>query len=238
MKRETLDTIKGAEIYQARSGYRFSIDAVLLENFIRVRKDARGIEFGTGSGVISILLARRLKGVRLTAIELQDALAERASRNICLNGLESRIEVLRKNIKDLRDLYPTNSFDFVYSNPPFRQVTTGRISVGSERSIARHEIEITLAELVESAAYLLNHSGRFFIVYHPFRLAELITELRSVNLEPKRMQFIHSRAGEEAKMVLVEAVKGSGVWLKIISPLCIYNSNDQYTDEVLGILAK
>ena len=233
---ETLDSIKDIKLFQATDGYRFSIDAVLLENFISAKRLEKGIELGTGSGIISILLARRLQGANITAVEIQKNLAERAARNISLNNLEGRIEILERDIKDLKKIYPSNKFDFVFTNPPFRKTKTGRLSIYEERAVARHEIEITLPDLIKTASYLLKHSGKFFLIYHPFRLAELISLLQKAKLEPKRMKFVHSRTGEEAKMVLIEAVKGSGTWLKIAPPLYIYEKDTEYTSELKKIL--
>jgi tRNA1Val (adenine37-N6)-methyltransferase len=234
---ETLDSIKDVKLFQAKDGYRFSIDAVLLENFISANRLEKGIELGTGSGIISILLAKKLRGANITAVEIQKDLAERAVRNISLNNLQGRVEILQKDIKDLKKIYPTNTFDFVFTNPPFRKTRTGRLSIFEERAVARHEIEITLPDLVKTASYLLKHSGKFFLIYHPFRLAELISLLQKARLEPKRMKFVHSRKGEEAKMVLIEAVKGSGTWLKIAPPLYIYDRGNEYTSELKKILS-
>jgi len=235
---ETLDSIKDIKLFQSKKGYRFSIDAVLLEQFISARHSSKGIELGTGSGVISILLARRLSKVNITAVELQKPLADRAERNIKLNDLEERIEIIQKDIKDLKEIYPTNSFNFAYANPPFRKPETGRMSIDKERAIARHEIEISLQELISTTSYLLKHSGRFYLIYHPFRLVELISVLKESRLEPKRMRFVHSRKGDEAKMVLIEAAKGSGTWLKIDPPLFLYEKGKTYSEEVLEMFDK
>lgn len=229
---ETFDSIKDIKLFQAKNGYRFSIDALLLEHFISAKRLQKGVELGTGSGIISILLAKRLKGTKMIAIEIQKSLADRARRNVHLNGLDERIEILEKDMKEIRKVSPANTYDFVFSNPPFRKTRTGRLSIYEERAVARHEIEITLPDLIRTAAYLLKHSGKFFLIYHPFRLAELITLLRGSKLEPKRMRFVHSSFGEEAKMVLIEAVKGSGTWLKILPPLYIYEKDGGYSQEL------
>ncbi len=221
-KDETLDTIKDVKIIQSKEGYRFSIDAVLLENFITAKPGDKGIELGTGSGIISILLAKRLKSTKITAVEIQKALAGRAARNVELNDLKGKIDVRSMDMRKLRKEFQTNEIDFIFSNPPFRKPKTGRMSTDEERAIARHEIEISLPDLVSTATYLLKHNGRFYMIYHPFRLTELVSLLRESRLEPKRMRFVHSRAGEEAKMVLIEAVKGGGIWLKIDPPLYLY----------------
>lgn len=233
---ETLDSIRDIRIFQAKDGYRFSIDALLLEHFITAKRLERGIELGTGSGVISILLAGRLKEAKIIAVEIQKSLADRAMRNVKLNGLTDRIEVLSRDVRELRKLYPANSFDFVFSNPPFRKPKTGRLSVSDERAVARHELALPLPDLVSAASYLLKHSGKFFLIYHPFRLVELIDLLHGARLEPKRMRFVHSRRGEEAKMVLIEAVKGSGTWLRIMPPLYMYSRTNDYSAEVRKIV--
>jgi len=233
---ETLDTIKDIKLYQAKDGYRFSVDALLLEHFISAKRLEKGIELGAGSGIVSILLAKRLKHAKIIAVEIQKELTERARRNVTLNNLDDSIEILGRDIKDLKKAFPANTFDFVFSNPPFRKTRTGRLSVHEERAVARHEIEITLPDLIKAASYLLKHSGKLFLVYHPFRLAELIGLLQKSRLEPKRMRFVHSRAGGEAKMVLVEAVKGSGTWLKVEPPLYIYENDKDYSDEMKRIL--
>jgi tRNA1Val (adenine37-N6)-methyltransferase len=235
---ETLDSIKEISLFQAKNGYRFSVDALLLENFMTASRLEKGIELGTGSGVISILLAKRLKNSTITAVELQKSLADRAKRNVRLNEVDTQVEILSQDIAELRNIFHTNSFDFAFSNPPFRKPRTGRMSIHKERAIARHEIELTLPDLLKTASYLLKHSGKFYMIYHPFRLAELISLLRKARLEPKRIRFVHSKSGDEAKMALVESVKGSGTWLKVDPPLYLYGKTGNYTMEMKRILRK
>jgi tRNA1Val (adenine37-N6)-methyltransferase len=237
MNDETLDSIRDVKIIQARDGYRFSIDAVLLESFVAGIRTGRGVELGAGSGVISILLAKRLSRIKIVAVEIQEGLANRAGRNVELNKVSERVTVLHEDIKKLRERFETNSFDFAFSNPPFREPGTGRVSGNAEKAVARHEVEVTLPDIVAAASYLLKHSGRLFIIYHPFRLAELISLLREARLEPKRMRLVHPVQGEEATMVLIEAMKGAGTWLKVEPPLYIYDKGEKYTDEVEEMLS-
>jgi len=232
---ETLDSIRDIRLFQSKKGYRFSVDALLLEDFIPSGRFKKGIELGAGSGIISILLSKRLKGAKITAVEIQSSLAKRAERNVKLNGLDKKIEILNKDIKELKTIFPPNSFDLAFSNPPFRKVRTGLLSIDNERKIARHEIKMGLNELIDIASYLLKNTGRFFLIYHPFRLIELVCILQKRHLEPKRMRFVHSRLGEEAKMVMIEASKGAGTWLKIEPPLYVYKKGNEYTDEMKRI---
>jgi len=231
----TLDSIKDIKLFQPKRGYRFSVDALLLEDFISAKYLNTGIELGAGCGIISILLTRRLKDTKIFAVEIQKALAECAKKNVELNNVLDKVEVLKRDIKTLKKVFPPNKFDFVFSNPPFRKPKTGLLSIDKERAIARHEIKITLKHLIDTAAYLLKNKGRFYLIYHPFRLIELIAKLQKSGLEPKRMRFVHSREGEEARMVLVEAVKSSGTWLRIEPPFYIYEKGNEYTAEMKRI---
>ncbi len=235
----TLDSIKDIRLFQPKRGYRFSVDALLLEDFISAKQLNTGIELGAGSGIISILLATRLKTTKIIAVEIQKSLVQCAKRNVELNKLGDRVEILNQDIKNLKKHFPPNKFDFVFSNPPFRKVKSGRLSIDEECAAARHEIKITLNDIITTASYLLKNTGRFYLIYHPFRLIELIGLLHKARLEPKGMRFVHSRrvesptrTGEEAKMVLIEAVKGSGAWLKIEPPFYIYEKNSDYTAEM------
>ena len=235
----TLDSIKDIRLFQPKRGYRFSVDALLLEDFISAKQLHAGMELGAGSGIISILLAKRLKTTKIIAVEIQKSLVQCAKRNVELNKLGDRVEILNQDIKNLKEHFPANKCDFVFSNPPFRKVKSGRLSMDEERAAARHEIKITLNDIITTASYLLKNTGRFYLIYHPFRLIELIGLLHKAQLEPKRMRFVHSRrvesptrTGEEAKMVLIEAVKGSGAWLKIEPPFYIYKKSSEYTAEM------
>jgi tRNA1Val (adenine37-N6)-methyltransferase len=233
---KTLDSIKGIELFQSKKGYRFSIDALLLEDFIAVKQYSKLLELGAGSGVVSLLLAKRLKHAKLVAVEIQDSLADSARKNVALNKLETRVEVFHEDIKNLRKIFDANTFDGVFTNPPFRKVRTGRLSIDRERAVARHEIEVSLHDIVKTAAFLLKNMGKFFIIYHPFRMVELISLLHRTGLEPKRVRFVHARRGEGAKMVLIEAVKGSGAWLKVTPPLYVHEKGNKYTEEMRKVL--
>jgi tRNA1Val (adenine37-N6)-methyltransferase len=238
----TLDSIKGIKIFQPKNGYRFSVDALLLENFISAKHLRKGVEFGTGCGIISILLAKRYKNLKILAVEIQKSLAECAIENIKLNGLEDKIKIIIEDVRNLKGVFPANKFDFVFSNPPFRKTKTGLISIDEGRAVARHEIKISLPGLINTASYLLKNTGKFYLIYHPFRLIEVIGLLQKAGLEPKRMRFVHSRRvesptqnGGQAKMVLIEAVKGSGAWLKIEPAFYIYEKGREYTAEMKTI---
>jgi tRNA1Val (adenine37-N6)-methyltransferase len=257
----TLDSIRDIRIYQSRSGYRFSVDALMLFSFVNLARADHIADLGAGSGIVGILLAKKYPASRFTLIELQEGLAALAERNISLNALQERVVAVNADVKtlslrkrtaecgpakdqgapDLSDeaglgaRLSAGCYDLVVSNPPFRRARSGKISEGDEKALARHELALTLTDVVEAASALLRHRGRFFIVYLPERLADLIAALRPKALEPKRVRFVHSHISSEAKMVLVEAVKGGKAGLKVEKPLCIYDEGRTYSAEVRAL---
>ncbi len=224
---ETLDTFfKGTlRILQKKKGYRFSVDAILLSQFIRLRKGEKAADLGTGCGILPILLSRTSGTHSLVGIEIQRGLASLAKKNVELNGLGDRITVLQEDVKKLRDLFPQGSFHVVFSNPPYRKYLTGRINPSLEKAIARHEIKTTLPDLLQTAAHLLPTKGRCYLIYPASRTIDLLTSLRRHRLEPKRLRFVHPGKEEDAKFVLVESVKDGGAELKVERPTILVGSS-------------
>ncbi|MGD2080448.1 MAG: methyltransferase [Nitrospirota bacterium] len=232
----TLDSIGGIKVYQRRRGYRFSMDSVLLYAFVDLERPKKIADLGAGSGVVGLLLAKRYPFASVTLVELQEGLHGLSKKNIGANGLGDRVEAVRADIRGFRE--GACEFDLVVSNPPFRRGGTGRLSAGDEKARARHELELTLGELLEAASGLLRNRGRFSIVYHPERLVELIDSLRAAGLEPKRLRFVHGNVNAEAKMVLLDSVKGGRRGLKTERPLFVYRADGSYQDEVAGIYGR
>jgi Predicted O-methyltransferase len=229
---ETLDTMFQGKlkVIQKKDGYRFSVDAVILGRLAQVSSEDRVIDLGTGCGIIPLILAATTQVKEIVGVEIQEDLAELARRNVALNSCDGVIRIVKNDLKNLPLLYPTGSFDFILTNPPFRKRATGRINPQEQKSIARHEIAISLQEMLRVAYFLLKTQGKFFLIYPAFRLVELFYEMRACDLEPKTLQCVHSRVDTPAKMVLVEGVKGGGVELQIKEPLIIYDSEGKYTE--------
>jgi tRNA1Val (adenine37-N6)-methyltransferase len=230
----TLDSVMDVRIHQQKDGYRFSMDAVFLATFVNMKVIKHMADFGAGSGIVGLLLARRYPESRVTLIEIQKGLHELCVENVIENELQGKVETLCADLRDLGKLGDDlKGLDLVVSNPPFRKPLSGRISSGDEKAIARHELKLSLPELLGSAAHSLRARGRFCTVYLPDRLADLIFECRNAGLEPKRMRFVHARQGAEARIVLLEAVKGGKTSLKVEPPLFVYKGKGQdYTPEV------
>lgn len=230
----TIDTFFDGRVIikQSRRGYRFSVDAVLLAASVHPKPKDTIVDLGTGCGIIPLILAYHHPETRIFGVEVQKELAVLAQENIATNGMEDRIKIFQLDMKKLSINMLPKTVDLVVSNPPYRKAHSGRINPNQQRALARHEISITLADLIHTARNILRKSGRFMMVYPIDRLADVVAALRSGNLEPKFIRNIHSYRDTEAKRVLVEAVKDGRPGLKAAPPLYIYEPDNTYTEEV------
>jgi tRNA1Val (adenine37-N6)-methyltransferase len=239
MSDETLDTIFDGKLklLQSRSGYRFSLDALLLGHFVTLKKGDRVVDLGTGNGIIPLVLARLHSEVSVTGVEFQPAMAERAKKNVELNGLGKRIRICQGDVRRIDAVAPPASFDVVVSNPPYRRAGSGRISANDEKQIARHEICGDLDDFLGTAEFLLRAKGRIALIHLAERAVDLLTSMRRLRLEPKRFRMVHSRAEAAASLLLVEGVKNGRGGMEILPPLIVYRQGKEYSDEVAAVIA-
>jgi tRNA1(Val) A37 N6-methylase TrmN6 len=218
---------------QHAGGYRFSLDAVLLGNFISVRPGVRILDLGCGSGIISFILAYRWPDCHLTGLEIQPDLVELAEKNVGDNNWQERIEILQGDLRHMDKLLPAGKFDWVVSNPPYRKPGSGRKNLEPEKLSARHEILSDVAAVAKAAAWALKNKGRAAFVYPAVRGATILCELKKQGLEPKKMQVVYSYPGSSATLLLVEAVKGGGEELAILPPFYVYREpGGEYSPEM------
>lgn len=232
---ETLDTLHGGavQIIQHQKGYRFSIDPVLLANFVTISAGARVLDLGCGSGIIALLLARWSSAEKVVAVEIQPAQAARAQRNVVLNGLVEKVEIYQADLRQLhaRDM---GLFDVVVANPPFRAPQTGRCSLGDERAQSRHELAGGLDDFLATASALLIRGGAVAVIHLAERVVDILAGMRAVNVEPKRLRMVHSRQDCQARLVMIEGRKHGRPGLQVEPPLFVYQGED-YTAEVAAM---
>ncbi len=222
---ETMDELKKFDlrIVQPRHGYRFSLDPLLLCDFAAVRDGEDAVDLGAGCGIIPLILARTARDGRLVGLESQAELAELAERNVTLNGLGDRVEILHADILEAKKFFSPSSFDLVVANPPYRKQGTGRISPKKGRDLARHESTASLSAFLAAAKNLVSHTGRICFIYHPSRLAEFLAEAGVLKLSPVRLRLVHGTPSAEARMFLIEMVKGRMCEMKILPPLFVHD---------------
>ena len=218
--------LDGLKIIQDSTKYCFTSDSAILSNFVKTKKSDMALEIGTGTGVISILVSAKQNLKKIVAFEVQEKTANLAKRNVELNNLQEKIEIVNAPIQKCFDFVKKESFDVVFSNPPYKKVDEKTlVSVSSEKAISRHEVLLNLEELVDFSSKLLKFGGKLFLVYDASRTAELIYKLKQKKLEPKRMFFTSPSENSNPILVLIEAVKGGKEGIKIL-PTLITNDKD------------
>jgi tRNA1Val (adenine37-N6)-methyltransferase len=231
---ETLDTFHRGRVrlFQKKNGYRFSVDAPLLADFIRTRRSDDILEVGTGSGVIALLLGGR-PFRRITAVEVQPGLAALAKRNVALNGLEGRVEIVRA---DCREYDPGRKFDLVFSNPPYVPKAGGYLSRVTEKSIARHELKGGIGDLMRKTAEWLEPRGRACFVFPERRRGDFLAAASASGLRLRRFRAVKPRAGEPANLFLAEVGPGGrGGRTKKLAALVLFKKDGSYTAEAEAI---
>lgn len=224
--------LKGLKIIQKEDGFCFGIDAVLLANFAKVKDKDKVLDLGTGTGIIPILIAGHTNSNDITAVEIQEEIADMAKRSVCLNKLEDRINIINDDLKNIDKYLNHNSYDVIVTNPPYIKNKGGLINETDTKAISRHEIKCTLEDVVRISAKLLKHNGKFCMVNRPDRLVDIITLMRKYKIEPKVLRFVHSKEGKDAKLILIQGLKGAKAELKVVDPLYVYDENGNYTKEI------
>ena len=234
---ERLDDLQrnGLKIIQKTDGFCFGMDAVLLSGFAQVKPGETVLDLGTGTGIIPLLLSAKTEGKRFVGLEIQEAVAEMAERSVAFNELENKIQIMRGDIKEASRIFGSASFDVVTANPPYMNDAHGLKNPTEVKAISRHEVLCTLEDVIREGTKVLKPGGRMYMVHRPHRLMEILGTMKSCKLEPKRMKFVHPFQDRDANMVLIEAVRGGGSWMKVEPPVIVYESPGVYTEEIYRV---
>lgn len=230
---------KNRKIFQDTDCFSFSLDSIMLANFATIRlKDKKIVDLGCGNGVIPLIMSLRCDK-KIIGVELQNKLADMAKRSVDYNGLNDVIEIINTNMKDYVSDETFESFDLITCNPPYFKVNGKNFfNDNIEKVIARHEVEITLSELMVIVKKLLKNNGNFAIVHRTDRLMEILSEFRKNNIEPKRVRFVHEKRNKESTLVLIEGQKNGKVGLKVENPFILYNEDGSETEEYKKLLVE
>lgn len=224
---------KDMYIYQNDCWFSFSIDSVLLADFVNINlRDKNIIDLCTGNAVIPMLLSYKTKR-NIIGVELQKEIYELAVKSINTNNLSNRIDIINYDVKNIRSLYNSDSFDIVTCNPPYFETKNIDLQNNNEiKNIARHEVMIKLEDVIKNASYLLKNGKKFVMVHRPSRLIEIIDLFRKYNLEPKRIRLCYPKKGSCANVLLIEGVKNGNKGIIIEDSLYVHNDDGSYTDIV------
>ena len=227
---ETLEDLPSVncKIIQKKKGFRFTVDSILLVNFLKLKKNTNLLDIGTGTGIMPLLLCRKEEINLITAVEIETEIAKMFEKTIEINSLESKIKLINTDIKN----YKEKPFNMIISNPPYMKLNEGYVSPHDYRAGARHEVNLDLKELLINGKRLLKNGGSFNLVYRTNRFMEVLDEAKMLNLNAKRVRFIYSKPNQSSDLFMIEMIKGFKCACVVEEPLYIYNEHGEYTEEL------
>lgn len=220
-------------IYQNDDYFAFSLDSVLLANFVTLKlSDKKIVDFCSGNGPIPMLMSFRTKA-RIFGVELQKEIFDMGYDSIKENGMDSQIEFINGDVKDISKIINAESVDVVTCNPPyFKYKDDSLVNDNMVLTIARHEVKLKLEDVIKNARYVLKNGGTFAMVHRPDRMIEIINLMQKYGIEPKRMRIVYPKMGKDANILLIEGIKNGKTGLKVLSPLYTHNNDGSYVDEI------
>lgn len=220
-------------IFQDDDAFLFSLDSVILANFVSIRlTDKNIVDLCSGNAPIPMLLSFRTKA-NILGVELQKYIYDLGYESIVSNKMDKQISFINCDVKDLLDVKYESKYDVVTCNPPYFKYKEGSlINQNENKMIARHEVCTNLEEVIKISSYILKMNGTIALVHRPERLMDILFLMRKYNIEPKKMRFVYPKDKRDANMVLVEGSKNGKVGLKMLAPLIVYDNNGEYTEEV------
>ncbi|MBO4979012.1 MAG: methyltransferase [Clostridia bacterium] len=234
---EKIETVnENIRLISKKDGLTFGTDAYLLAAYISASPSALAVDLGSGTGILPLLLLARNKIQRAIAVEVQKDFCDLIARNASLNGESERIRALHLDVRALPSpLLTAECADVVLSNPPYMTVDSGKPNPSDAKFIARHEVCGDISDFCRAAASTLKYGGKFYCVYRPDRLVDLLTAMRHHKLEPKRMTLVHATVGATPSMALIEAKKGAAPSLTLTRPLILTDGDGRQSTDAAHI---
>lgn len=238
---ERVDSLlaENLKIIQSTDVFSFSLDAVLLADFVKPvsRSNRKAVDLCAGNGAVGLFISKKFAG-QIDQVEIQSRLADMNQRSLKLNGLTDRMKVYNRDLKDAFSFLEKDSYDVVTCNPPyFKTLPQSKKNPNQYLALARHEIAVTLEDTIEITSGLLKTGGKAYYVHRPDRLIEILDTMQAHRLAPKRIKLIYPKQGRDANMVLIEAIKdGKSDGLKFLPPVITYTDQNEYTAAVKEIL--
>lgn len=233
---ERIDIVPGSDfkIIQNKERFSYGTDAIFISDFAKAK--GKVVDLGTGTGIIPLRLFSKNSNIDIIyGIEIQEEVAEMATRSIKLNDLDENIKILNMDLKGIKEEFNKNTIDTVITNPPYMKSGGAIVNEEENFAISRHEIACNLEDIIKSAEYLLKPLGRFYMVHRPDRLVDIMSIMRKYNIEPKYIRFIQPKENRKPNLILIQGRKGGRPDLNFFDPLIVYNQDGSYTDEIYKI---
>lgn len=239
---KTINYLLGYEnlkIVQDDHMFRFSLDSVLLPNFVTINQSTKNIlDIGTGNAPIPLILTTRTKA-SILGVEIQKEVYELGLESVSYNHLENQIKLINEDIKEYYKSIETDTFDCITCNPPYFPLKEhSHTNLSKHKTIARHESTLTLDDIMKISKKLLKNNGVVAIVHRPERLSIIMDTMKKYNIEPKKIQFVYPKIDSEANILLIEGRKNGKPGLKILPPLYTHKIDGTYTEQIKKYLER
>lgn len=220
-------------IYQDDEYFAFSIDSVLLTNFVTIKlNDKKIVDFCCGNAPIPMLMTFRTKA-KIFGIELQKEIFDMGFDSVLENKMDGQVTLINDDVKNVSKIFEAESFDVVTCNPPyFKYESNSLVNDNNIKTIARHEVMLNLEDVILASKYILKNGGTLAMVHRPDRMIEIINMMQKYGIEPKKIRLIYPKTSKSANILLIEGIKNGKPGLTVMNPLYIHNEDGSYTDEV------
>lgn len=223
------------KVYQDDSMFKFSIDSVLLPNFVTLsKKKGKVLDIGCGNGVIPIVLTTRTSN-HIDGVEIQKDVYDLAKKSVEYNKLEDQITIYNEDIKEFSKNSETDMYDTITCNPPYFKDMKQNDDL--HKTYARHEMSLSIEDVMKIAKKLLKNNGNIAIVHRTERLIDIISAMKKNNIEPKKIQFVYSKKDKPSNILLIEGTKNGKPGVKIMEPLYLHNGDHTYTEQLKKYLS-
>lgn len=228
--------IDNLKIFQNDEWFKFSLESVLLPNFVTLNLRCKNIiDLCTGNAPIPLILSTKTKA-NIVGVEIQKDVFELAMKSVEINKLENKIKLINDNLNNLKKYYESDSFDVVTVNPPFfPNIDESKKNLDIHKTIARHELMTNLDEIVKISSYLLKNGGYLALIHQTIRFFDVVTVLKKYNFSINKVQFIYPKENKESNLFMIEAVKNGRNGVKFLKPLYVHNLDGTYKDNILDL---
>lgn len=226
---------KNMKIIQNKEYFNFSLDSVLLPNFIHFSKNTKRIlDLCTGNAPIPLIMSTKTDA-KIIGVELQKEIYDLAVESVRINNLSDQIEIINDDVNNIYDTFDSDSFDIVTCNPPYFKINAESLRNKNEiKTIARHEVHVNIEQILKIARKLLKNNGSLYIVHRSERIFEITNLMSKYNLEPKRVKLIYPKSNSDSNIFIIEARKNGKPGVKIEKPLIAHNNDGSYSEETLN----
>lgn len=226
-----MDQVSGTNfyIYQDKDDFSFGIDAVLLSDFTKAKKNH--IDLCTGNGIVALRLAYLYKDASIVGADIDHKAIELFNKSISINKLDERVTAMEMDIREVEKHFKKNAFDSLSVNPPYLN-PKDNIASGDYK---RQELLLNLDDIARAASYLLKPYSKIYMVHRPARLVDIILNFKNHGINLRRLRAVKPFAEKKANMILLELEKSEKVGFDYMNELVVYDSDGTYTEEVKEI---